>query len=57
VTANGASNFTIVNNFKIIGQGPDNNYTVHENTQFTINANGDLTATVDNLKIDQGSGG
>jgi hypothetical protein len=40
VTANGASKLTIVNNFKIIGQGPDNNYTVHETTQFTINANG-----------------
>jgi hypothetical protein len=57
VTANGAINFTFVNNFRLIGQGPNNNYTVHENTQFTFNANGILTATVDNLMIDQGSGG
>jgi hypothetical protein len=56
VTANGATEFSFVNNFKIIGQGPENNFTVHENTQFTVNANGVLTATVDNLTIDQGNG-
>jgi hypothetical protein len=53
----GTSNFTFVDNFKIIGQGPNNNYTVHENMHFTANANGDLTATLDNIKIDQSSGG
>jgi hypothetical protein len=56
-TANGAVSLTFVDNFSIIGQGPDNNYTVHENTHFTINANGDVTAAIDNLTIDQGSGG
>ena len=55
-SANGATEFSFVNNFKIIGQGPENNFTVHETTHFTFNANGVLTATVDNLKIDQGNG-
>ena len=50
-------NLTFVNNFKFIGQGPDNNFTVHENTHVTFNANGDLTAFIDNIKIDQGKGG
>ena len=44
--------FTYVNNFRIIGQGPGNNYLVHQNVHLTINANGETTATVDNLKID-----
>jgi len=57
VTASGANHLTIINNFKIIGQGPDNNYTVHATVLIATNANGDLTATVDNAKIDQGSGG
>lgn len=56
-TANGAVSLTSVNNFRIIGQGPDNNYTVHENFHVTINANGDVTAAIDNFTIDQGSGG
>lgn len=45
-------NTTFVNNFRIIGQGPENNYLVHENIHVTINANGDLTAEVDNLTIE-----
>ena len=57
VTSNGATKFDLVNNFKIIGQGPDNNFTVHENLHFQVNANGDLTATVNNVTIDQGKGG
>jgi hypothetical protein len=43
---------TFVNNFKIIGQGPGNNYLVHENTHITIDANGNVTASVDNLSVD-----
>jgi hypothetical protein len=42
-------NFTFVNNFKIIGQGPDNNLLIHENTHLTVNADGTVTATVDNF--------
>lgn len=42
--------FTFVNNFRIIGQGPGNNSTVHENVHVTINANGEVTASVDNFR-------
>jgi hypothetical protein len=42
---------TSVNNFKIIGQGPDNNYLLHENFHFTINADGSVTASVDNFSV------
>ena len=42
---------TYVNNFRIVGQGPDNNYMVHETYHVTFNANGQLTATVDNFSI------
>jgi hypothetical protein len=44
--------FTFVNNFRIIGQGPGNNFLVHQNVHITINANGDLTADVDNLRAE-----
>lgn len=44
--------FTYVNNFRLIGQGSGANYTVHMNTHLTINANGIVTATVDNARID-----
>ena len=37
--------FTFVNNFRIIGQGPGNNFLVHETTHVTYNANGELTAS------------
>jgi len=43
--------FTFVNNFKIIGQGPNNNFLVHENLHVTINADGTLTAFVDNFSF------
>jgi hypothetical protein len=40
---------TLVNNFKIIGQGPGNDFLVHENFHLTINANGAVTASMDNF--------
>jgi hypothetical protein len=43
---------TFVNNFRIIGQGPGNNFLVHENFHITINANGTLTAYVDNFSVE-----
>lgn len=48
---NVVDNFTFVNNFKIIGQGPGNNFLVHQNVHITVNANGDLTADVDNFSV------
>jgi hypothetical protein len=43
---------TFVNNFKIIGQGPGNNFLIHENFHITVNANGEVTAYVDNFSVE-----
>ena len=43
--------FTFVNNFYMIGQGPNNNFNVHETFHFTINANGEVTAFADNFSV------
>ena len=42
---------SFINNFRMIGQGPGNNFDVHETFHFTVNANGDLTAFVDNFFV------
>jgi hypothetical protein len=46
------SAYTFVNNFKIIGQGPGNNFLIHENYHVTVNANGEVTAYVDNFRVE-----
>jgi len=43
---------TFINNFRIIGQGPGNNFLVHENFHITINANGTVTVFHDNFTVD-----
>jgi hypothetical protein len=49
---NGQANLTFVNNFRIIGQGPGNNYLVHETMHVTINADGTATVSHDNFSVD-----
>ena len=49
---NGQYQSTYVNNFRIIGQGPGNNYLVHEIAHITINANGVATVFFDSLSVD-----
>jgi hypothetical protein len=49
---NGQANLTFVNNFRIIGQGPGNNFLVHETLHLTFNADGVLTVSHDNFSID-----
>jgi hypothetical protein len=49
---NGAAEFTFINNFKIIGQGPDNNLLVHQTVHVTVDANGVVTSTVDNTSVE-----
>ena len=44
-------NTAFVNNFKIIGQGPNNNFLVHQNLHVTVNATGTVTAVVDNTSV------
>lgn len=43
---------TYINNFRIVGQGNGNNYLVHETYHVTINANGEVTAYVDNFSVE-----
>jgi hypothetical protein len=49
---NGQFNQTFVNNFRIIGQGPGNNFLVHENFHLTINAKSEVTTAHDNFKVE-----
>jgi hypothetical protein len=44
--------FTYVNNFRMIGQGPGNNFLVHETFHVTVNPNGTVTTIFDKLSVD-----
>ena len=46
------ANLTFVNNFRIIGQGPGNNFLVHETLHITVNADGTLTVFHDDFRAD-----
>ena len=43
---------TFVNNFRIIGHGPGNNFQVHQLLHITINASGTATLIADHVGID-----
>lgn len=43
---------TFVNNFKIVGQGPGNNFMSHETFHITVNPDGTVTAFVDNFSVE-----
>ena len=49
---NNAFEFSFINNFRLIGPGPNNNLQVHQNVHVTITPNGDLTTVVDNTSVD-----
>ena len=49
---NGQFSHTFINNFRIIGQGRGNNSLIHQTFHVTFNANGELTASVDNFSSD-----
>jgi hypothetical protein len=49
---NVGSQYTFVNNFRVIGQGPGNNFLVHQLMHVTVNANGEVTASVDNSSVE-----
>ena len=53
VAADDAPNETTsVSSMRIIGQGPGNNFVLHESAHFTVNANGDVTAQHDHFSVD-----
>jgi len=43
---------TSVTSMRIVGQGPGNNFVLHESAHFTINANGTITAQFDHFSVD-----
>lgn len=49
---NGHAGLTYVNNFRIIGQGPGNNYLVHETMHVTFNAAGIVSVYFDNFSAE-----
>jgi len=49
---NGQFEATFINNFRIIGRGPDNNYLSHQNFHVTVNAIGEISTTHDNANVD-----
>jgi hypothetical protein len=49
---NGAAEFTFINNFRIIGTGPDNNLLVHQTIHITVDANGFITSNVVNTSVE-----
>lgn len=51
-TSSGTFETTFVNRFGIIGQGPGNNFTVHETAHITVLADGTVTVFFDNFGAD-----
>ena len=49
---NGTYTSVYVNNFKLIGQGPDNNFFDHDTFKITVNANGTVTVERISVKVD-----
>ena len=49
---NGQYSETFVNNFRMIGPGPGNNYLVHETFHVTITANGDVTVERERISVE-----
>lgn len=43
---------TLIESFRVIGQGPDNNFLVHQTVHVTVNENGDVTADVTNGSVE-----
>ncbi len=52
LNSTGPLEVTLVNNFNVIGQGPHNNLLVHDNFHITVNANGEVTASHDNFRVE-----
>lgn len=44
--------YTLIDNFRLIGPGPDNNFLLHETFHLTVNANGVATAYVSNYSVE-----
>lgn len=47
----GAEMFTVIDNFLLVGPGPDNDVRARQIRHLTINANGEITSTTSNISI------
>jgi len=52
LAASSAIDLVFVDNFRIIGQGPGNNFLFHDNLHLSIDSDGRVTAFHDNLRAD-----
>jgi len=48
----GRAHISTIDNFRIIGQGPGNNFLVHEDVHLTIGSNGDIATVVAHVGVD-----
>jgi len=48
---NGQANMSFVNNFRMIGQGPGNNFLEHDTVHINFNADGTVTVFHDNFSV------
>ena len=49
---NGQFTYSFINNYRLIGQGPGNNYLIHQTIHITFNSSGQATASVDHTTIE-----
>jgi hypothetical protein len=50
-TASGVFEFTFINRFDMVGQGPGNNFSVHETAHETVLPDGTVTVSFDNFSV------
>ena len=48
---NGQANMTFINRFDMVGQGPGNNFSVHETEHITVLPDGTVTVSFDNFSV------
>ena len=49
---NGQYTGTFINNYRLIGQGPGNNFLIHQTIHISFNSNGEATGSVDHTTIE-----
>jgi hypothetical protein len=49
---NAGQELTFANIMRFVGQGPGNNFRTQQNVHVTVNANGETTTVVDNVRAD-----
>jgi hypothetical protein len=52
LNGNVGEEYTLIDNFRIIGHGPGHNFLLHETLHTTVNANGVVTAFVSNVSVE-----